>query len=93
MHSSSFSLSFPQAKEHIISLIDAYATERIEFADQVIADHGANRISDGDVIMTYGRSHVVEKILKKAQDDGKRFRVVVVDSRPKLEGTSSHCVL
>ena len=36
--------------------------------------------------MSRCRSHVVELIIKKAFDDGKKFRVVVVDSRPKFEG-------
>lgn len=34
----------------------------------------------------YGRSYSVELALTTAKKDGKRFRVVVVDSRPLLEG-------
>ena len=33
------------------------------------------------------RSSVVEKILLRAHEEGKRFSVIVVDSRPLLEGT------
>lgn len=32
------------------------------------------------------RSHVIELALKKAYDEGKKFKVIVVDSRPKFEG-------
>ena len=43
-------------------------------------------IGAGDVILTYASSHVVEVLLKKAYDEQKKFRVIVVDSRPKFEG-------
>lgn len=33
------------------------------------------------------RSSVVEKVLLGAHSDGRQFSVVVVDSRPMLEGT------
>lgn len=75
-----------EAKTYLIDKIDEYLHERILFADQVIADHAVSRIDAGDVIMTYGSSHVVELALKKAKEQGKDFRVIVVDSRPKLEG-------
>lgn len=33
-------------------------------------------------------SSLVDKILKDAHDAGKKFTVIVVDSRPKLEGNN-----
>lgn len=36
----------------------------------------------------YHRSSVVEKILLRAHSEGKKFSVIVVDSRPLLEGKS-----
>ena len=36
-------------------------------------------------------SSLVLKILKDAYDAGKQFRVVVVDSRPKFEGSVNCC--
>ena len=41
---------------------------------------------DGDVILTYGCSHVVETVVTRAQEAGLSFRVVIADSRPGLEG-------
>jgi translation initiation factor eIF-2B subunit delta len=35
---------------------------------------------------------VVEQTLKKAYDEKKQFRVIVVDSRPKLEGAPPLCL-
>jgi len=78
--------STEQAKEFLVAEIDTFVHEKINFADTVICKHGVSRINDGDVILTYAKSHVVEMTLKQAFDEGKKFRVVVVDSRPKLEG-------
>lgn len=48
--------------------------------------NAVEKINDGDVILTYAKSSVVEKVLRHAWEQGKRFSVVVVDSRPMLEG-------
>ena len=45
-----------------------------------------SKIKDGDVILTYARSSLVEGVLRLAKDQGKRFSVVVVDSGPMHEG-------
>jgi len=50
------------------------------------SESAAGKIANGDVILTYATSTVVEAVLKQAHDAGKQFRVIVVDSRPKLEG-------
>lgn len=39
-----------------------------------------------DLIVSSKRSSIVEKILLNAHEEGKRFSVIVVDSRPLLEG-------
>jgi len=79
-------LSEQRAKDSLRADIDVFIQERIEFADEVIATHGASKIADGDVVLTYATSHVVEMLLMRAHAEGKRFRVILVDSRPKLEG-------
>jgi translation initiation factor eIF-2B subunit delta len=75
-----------RAKELLLADINSFITERIEFADEVIATHGCGKINEGDVILTFATSHVVEMLLKKAHSEGKKFRLIIVDSRPKLEG-------
>jgi len=75
-----------EAKERLIHLVDNYIKERIIWADKAIADYGVTKINDGDVILTYARSHSVQSILEAAQEEGKKFRVIIVDSRPKREG-------
>lgn len=79
------------AKQSLCSAIDTFVHERFVVADHIIADAAADRIQDGDVILTFAKSAVVTRALQNAArgsdgKKGKRFRVVVVDSRPLFEG-------
>ncbi|EPQ59623.1 IF-2B-domain-containing protein [Gloeophyllum trabeum ATCC 11539] len=74
------------AKDALCEKIDTYIRDRIIAADQVIEETAGNKIKDGDAILTYARSSVVEKVLLAAHADGRQFTVTVVDSRPMLEG-------
>ncbi|RXW21189.1 hypothetical protein EST38_g4673 [Candolleomyces aberdarensis] len=75
-----------EAKDLLCRKIDEYIRERIIMADEVIQEFAGKKIKDGDVILTYARSSVVEKTLLRAREEGKKFSVIVVDSRPLLEG-------
>jgi translation initiation factor eIF-2B subunit delta len=75
-----------EAKTWVLGKMDKFLEERIVVADKAIADIGADRIVDGDVVLTFGRSNLVEAILKKAQARKKKFRVVVTDCAPRYEG-------
>lgn len=79
-------LTESEAKVSLCSDIDSFINEKIVLADKVIVRHAVTKIRDRDVLLTYGSSSIVEMILLYAHELGKRFRVVVVDSRPKLEG-------
>ncbi|XP_078429150.1 nagB/RpiA/CoA transferase-like superfamily protein [Wolffia australiana] len=79
-------LSESEAKSSLQADIDRFIHEKIILADKVIVNHAVTKIRDNDVLLVYGCSCVVEMILLKAHELGKNFRVVVVDSRPKLEG-------
>ncbi|KAF5206938.1 Translation initiation factor eif-2b subunit delta, partial [Thalictrum thalictroides] len=79
-------VSESEAKATLQSDIDRFINEKIIIADKVIVEHAVTKISDGDVLLTYGSPAVVEMLLLYAHKLGKKFRVVVVDSRPKLEG-------
>ncbi|THV05457.1 IF-2B-domain-containing protein [Dendrothele bispora CBS 962.96] len=74
------------AKDALCHIIDNYIRDRIIIADEVIEDLAVKKIKDGDVVMTYARSSLVEKILIRAHALNKRFSVIVLDSRPLLEG-------
>ncbi|RKP08782.1 hypothetical protein THASP1DRAFT_29428 [Thamnocephalis sphaerospora] len=75
-----------EAKTHIIGRIDSFINERILRADEELVEHALRKIQDGDVVLTFARSSVVEKVLLAAKKRNIDFRVIVVDSRPLLEG-------
>lgn len=74
------------AKATLCEFIDGYIREKITVADQVIAASAAQKIQDGDVIVTFAGSSIVKQTLLQAQSEGKRFRVSIIDSRPLFEG-------
>lgn len=75
-----------EAKEYLCAAIDLFIRERVTFSGQVIAKSAVEKIKDGDVIMTYAKSSTVQRALVQAYEEGKKFRVIVVDSRPLHEG-------
>lgn len=75
-----------KAKADLCDAIDNFIQERITVADQVIATSAAEKICDGDTILTYAKSSIVQQILAEAFRQGKKFKVIVVDSRPLFEG-------
>lgn len=79
-------MSDAEAKTLLCAGLDAFQRERVTYADRIIAESAAGKIRDGDVILTYAKSSLVQKALVLAHEQGKKFRVVVVDSRPLHEG-------
>ncbi|KAF8104786.1 hypothetical protein N665_0167s0002 [Sinapis alba] len=79
-------LSESEAKAALQSDIERFINEKIIMADTVIVKHAVTKIRDGDVLLTYGSPTAVEMVLLHAHELKKKFRVLVVDSRPKLEG-------
>ncbi|KAK5094280.1 hypothetical protein LTR70_004172 [Exophiala xenobiotica] len=76
------------AKKFLCDAVDSFIQEKVTLASEVIASQACSRIeAEGETILVFGKSSVVEKaLLKAAKDEGKKFRVVVVDSRPLFEG-------
>ncbi|KAJ5690089.1 translation initiation factor eIF-2B subunit delta [Penicillium macrosclerotiorum] len=74
------------AKATLCEFIDSFIREKITVADEVIAQSAAQKIQDGDVIVTFAGSSIVKQTLIKAHKQGKRFRVSIIDSRPLFEG-------
>ncbi|XP_051730916.1 translation initiation factor eIF-2B subunit delta isoform X3 [Ctenopharyngodon idella] len=75
-----------EAKRRLQECIDNYVNEKIVLASEAISKYAIEKISDGDVILVYGCSSLVNHILCKAFEKERKFRVIVVDSRPRLEG-------
>ncbi|KAF8087128.1 hypothetical protein N665_0598s0012 [Sinapis alba] len=79
-------LSESEAKAALQSDIERFISEKIIAADKAIVKHAVTKIRDGDVLLTYGSPTAVEMVLLQAHELRKKFRVLVVDSRPKLQG-------
>ncbi|XP_050807649.1 translation initiation factor eIF-2B subunit delta isoform X2 [Gopherus flavomarginatus] len=75
-----------EAKGKLQGSIDGYVREKIQLAAEAISKYAFEKISDGDVILVYGCSSLVNRTLCDAHANGRAFRVIVVDSRPRLEG-------
>ncbi|XP_019628473.1 PREDICTED: translation initiation factor eIF-2B subunit delta-like [Branchiostoma belcheri] len=76
-----------EAKKQLQESIDLFIKEKILLAGEAISKtYTLSKIHDGDVILVYGFSSLIKKVLCDAHDSGKKFSVVVVDGRPKFEG-------
>ncbi|KXH40346.1 initiation factor 2 subunit family protein [Colletotrichum salicis] len=68
-----------EAKKLLRESVDNFIRERITLADFVIVKTAADNIADGEVVLTYAHHPLVERALRQAHADGKRFSVTVVD--------------
>ncbi|KAF5302896.1 hypothetical protein FQA39_LY02076 [Lamprigera yunnana] len=73
-------------KANLLDKVDQYIQDDIGKAGKAISMKVSSKISDEDVILTYGYSSLIEKILVDAHKEQKRFKVVVLDARPLFEG-------
>lgn len=80
------SKSDDQKKEILSDFIDTYIKNEILLAGEAISAKVSEKISNGDVILIYGCSSLIRKILIDAHTPTKQFKVIVVDGRPLLEG-------
>ncbi|KXZ44027.1 hypothetical protein GPECTOR_75g751 [Gonium pectorale] len=79
-----------EAKQELEQEIADYINVRIDSADKQLVNYAVAKVEPhGDVILTYAASHVVQRALVEAARAGKSFRVVVMDSRPEMEGRAT----
>jgi len=78
-----------EVKVDLCGALDKFVHERIVLPGTAIAQIGGDKISDGDVVLTYSQSDAVLAILANAKYNDTRFRVIVVDSRPYLQGRNT----
>ena len=71
-------------KDDLREWIQSFIRTRITLAQSAIADTTCSReqIADGDVVLTFSSSLLMTAIVTKAHSLGKKFRVIVVDSKP-----------
>lgn len=75
-----------ELKARLIESIDGYIRDHIEKAAQAISISVQEKISNEDVILTFGCSSLIKHILEEAHRRKVDFRVIVVDARPLNEG-------
>nr|XP_014102990.1 translation initiation factor eIF-2B subunit delta isoform X1 [Bactrocera oleae] len=73
-------------KENLCRFIDTYIENQIGKAAEAISYSVQEKISNGDVILTFGCSSLITYIFEEALRRCVDFRVIVVDSRPFCEG-------
>ncbi len=77
--------SLGEARRLVIESVES--TLRSVVAEtEAAAEIAARRLSDGDVVLTFGYSRSVIRALEKAAAMGKHVRVIVAESRPLLDG-------
>ncbi|XP_026814589.1 translation initiation factor eIF-2B subunit delta isoform X2 [Rhopalosiphum maidis] len=85
-----FSVSMNNAHKsimwHVKRLPHNISDGHIHMAGKAICIAAQNKIAKGDVILTYGYSSLIERILTSAHSNNKQFSVIVVDSAPWYEG-------
>ncbi|BEP16751.1 ribose 1,5-bisphosphate isomerase [Pyrofollis japonicus] len=84
--------SLEEAKNIIIHELDDTMRAVLEETEGA-AEIAARRLSDGDIVLTYGYSRSVIRALEKAAAMGKKIRVIVAESRPLLDGLEAAKVL
>jgi ribose 1,5-bisphosphate isomerase len=75
--------------EEIRGITTRAAEEFIESAKtavQKIGEIGARRIRDGDVLLTHCNSSAAIEVMKTAWKEGRKFRVLVTETRPRFQG-------
>lgn len=89
-----------EAKSLLCAKLQTFFEERIVFATESISRSIASIVSNGDVILTFGFSPLVTRILFEVAET-RTFRLVVTDARPLHEGLQTltalshrgiHCV-
>ncbi|CAG2242274.1 EIF2B4 [Mytilus edulis] len=81
-------LSETEAKQNLIDSIDEYIKIKSSLLQKAISTFVIEdkKIVDNDVIVVYACSSLVLRVSRTAHEHGIKFRVIVIDGRPRLEG-------
>jgi ribose 1,5-bisphosphate isomerase len=77
--------SFKEIREATLAAASEFI-ENAKTAVQRIGEIGARRIVDGDVLLTHCNSAAAIEVMKTAWRDGRRFEVLVTETRPRFQG-------
>jgi len=85
---------FEEYKKHIIMRGEAFAAKAMTARNRIAALGAKNIIRDRTTILTHSMSRVVVAMLKEAAQLGRKFNVIVTETRPSGAGllTARECV-
>ncbi|KAH0787875.1 translation initiation factor eIF-2B subunit delta [Histomonas meleagridis] len=72
-------------RSDLLDAIQSFIDDKINEVSNFLSKTTADTIVDDDVILTYGWSPLICKAFRIAASQGKKFRVIVVDSRPNFQ--------
>jgi len=75
------SLSLEEIRTNIEETVDDFINVNFTLHPKAISETANKKIRDGDVILTYSHSKLVEKVLLDAAAEGKNIQVIVADGR------------
>jgi translation initiation factor eIF-2B subunit delta len=74
-----------EAKAVLMAKLQTFLEDRVVYAAESIAKNVISTIRNNDVILTFGSSPLIRKVLLAAAEV-RSFRLVVIDARPLNEG-------
>merc|ERR1719282_2264295 len=81
-------LSIDDLKTNLEEIIDDFININFTLHPKAISETANKKIRNGDVILTYSHSKLVEKALLDAAEAGKKIKVIVADGRVQSLGRS-----
>ncbi|OIO27956.1 hypothetical protein COX86_01540 [Candidatus Micrarchaeota archaeon CG_4_10_14_0_2_um_filter_60_11] len=78
----------PELKRFIVILARDYAKHSL-LNKKKIAGHGGPLVPNNGAVLLHCHSSSVMRVLKKAHDDGKKFKVYCLETRPLYQGRTS----
>ncbi|MCK4513008.1 hypothetical protein KAW64_14780 [bacterium] len=75
-----------EALRGTVAMASERAIERSEMATESVGRKGCGLVEDGVTVATLSTSECVLEVLKQARESGRKFRVLLSESRPALEG-------
>jgi translation initiation factor 2B subunit (eIF-2B alpha/beta/delta family) len=81
-------LSEADAKKSLLNEIHIFIENKLIYARESISRYVTSVIKDDDVILTFGSSPLIRKILLSASQT-RKFRLILIDTRPLNEGLTT----
>mmetsp|Transcript_4327 Transcript_4327/g.7095 ORF Transcript_4327/g.7095 Transcript_4327/m.7095 type:complete len:532 (+) Transcript_4327:77-1672(+) len=81
-------ISEAEAKEILLGKLQSFLEEKVLYAAENITRYVASAIREHDVILTFGSSPLIRKVLLSLSKV-KQFRLVIIDARPLNEGLAT----